>query len=321
MKANKALYISKSKSSHDQRFVQTLAQAVNITEYYIDSDPKSVQQIEWPQYKMIIASPLSTGISIIPVESNASLIGICMAYEINEEAKTNNGFQEIQRNINRCDAIVCDSKFIENEIIEKYSFKGELLKIAYGCNKETFEEIEFQDQAIIRIISTRNWTKIHSNQTTLKALEKAQTQGLKFVADFYGSGSELTNETKESATALMPNQVIFHGAFTQDHLPRILANSEVFVSASVSDGCSVSLLEAMTAGRICICRDFPTNRENGFLFGSDAQLTELLIYISNLKFQEKERLSKAAKNSVSEIANWRRNGLELQNLAERWLGK
>ena len=327
MKATKALFISKSKSSHDQRFVQSLGQVLSIDECYIDSDTDPGQQIEWAKYEILIASPLSTGISIIPVESQSSIIGICMAYEINEEAKSNVGLQEIQRNINRCSAIVCDSEFIENTIRNNYNFGGELIRIAYGCDKERFEEIEFQDRDILRIVSTRNWTKIHSNHTTLSALGKAYEQGLKFIASFFGSGEELTNETKIEANALMPNQVSFHGAYTQENLPKILANSEIFVSASISDGFSVSLLEAMTAGRICICRDFPTNRElikngqNGFLFSSEAQLTELLINISNLKFDEKERISKAAKKSVSEIADWSRNSLELQNLANRWLRK
>ena len=250
-----------------------------------------------------------------------------MAYEINEEAKSLEGFQEIQRNINRCSAIVCDSEFIANKIIDNYSFRGEIIRIAYGCDKKRFEEIEFQDSGILRIVSTRNWSKIHSNRTTLNALGKAYEQGLKFTASFYGSGEELTNETKIEASTLMPNLVSFHGAYTQEILPKILENSEVFVSASISDGCSVSLLEAMTAGRICICRDFPTNRElikngeNGFLFSSEAQLTELLINVNNLKFEEKERISREAKRSVSEIADWSRNSLELQNLANRWLRK
>ena len=327
MKATKALYISKSISSHDQRFVQSLGQVLNIDELYIDLDKSPGQRIEWTEYEILIASPLSTGISIIPVESNASIIGICMAYEINEEAKSLEGFQEIQRNINRCSAIVCDSEFIANKIIDNYSFRGEIIRIAYGCDKKRFEEIEFQDSGILRIVSTRNWSKIHSNRTTLNALGKAYEQGLKFTASFYGSGEELTNETKIEASTLMPNLVSFHGAYTQEILPKILENSEVFVSASISDGCSVSLLEAMTAGRICICRDFPTNRElikngeNGFLFSSEAQLTELLINVNNLKFEEKERISREAKRSVSEIADWSRNSLELQNLANRWLRK
>jgi glycosyltransferase involved in cell wall biosynthesis len=300
-----------------------LGQIINLNELYIDSDTGPGQIIEWAEYDMVIASPLSTGISIIPVETHASIIGICMAYEINEEAKSLEGFQEVRRNISRCSAIVCDSEYIRKKIIDNYSFRGEIIRIAYGCDKQRFEEIEFQDRGILRIVSTRNWTKIHSNQTTLGALELAY----KFIASFYGSGDELTNKTKESASALMPNQVSFHGAYTQENLPKILENSEVFVSASISDGCSVSLLEAMTAGRICICRDFPTNRElikngeNGFLFSSEAQLMDLLIKVNNLKFEEKERISKAAKASVSEIANWSKNSLELQNLANRWLRK
>ena len=92
MKATKTIYISKLKSSHDQRFVETLSQVLDLDEFYIGSESKYAQQIMWAEYSLIIASPLSTGISIIPVESNAPIIGICLAYEINEEAKVTEKF-------------------------------------------------------------------------------------------------------------------------------------------------------------------------------------------------------------------------------------
>lgn len=327
MKATKTLYISKSKSSHDQRFVETLSQVLEIDEFYIDSDPKYAHLIMWAEYSLIIASPLSTGVSIIPEDTTARIIGICMAYEINEEAKDLEKFVEVYRNINRCKAIVCDSQYIRNLLIEKFHFTGDILRIAYGCNQRDFASTEFQEYEVLKIVSLRNWTKIHSNDTTLKALEKAHEKGLYFIASFYGTGEELSQRTIHEAMSKMQKHVNFQGAYTQEDLPSILANSEVFVSSSISDGASVSLLEAMTAGRICICRDFPTNRElishgkNGFLFNSEAELTELFIHISNLEFKEKNLISIAAKTSMLSIANWSRNRIKLQNFATSWINK
>jgi glycosyltransferase involved in cell wall biosynthesis len=54
-------------------------------------------------------------------------------------------------------------------------------------------------------------------------------------------------------------------------MPGLLGQSDIYVSTSLSDGTSVSLLEAMAAGGFPVVTDIPANREwikdgeNGFL--------------------------------------------------------
>ncbi|CAN2169704.1 RfaG Glycosyltransferase [Candidatus Nanopelagicaceae bacterium] len=310
MKATKALYISKSKTSHDDRFVEVFKSFLNLTEIYLDIEHQLVNGSNWINHDLIIASPLSTGITAIPENCDTQLIGICMAYEINEEAKDELALNEIYKNIQRCTAIICDSNHVKQILQNKYDFQGPLLQIAYGCTQGNFLKVKLEDVNILRVISLRNWTKIHSNETSLQALSIVGSKGLQIEAKFYGEGPELNEDIKNKMSNDSQGKISFLGAFTNDALPAILGNSEVYLSSSISDGSSVSLLEAMSAGRICICRDFPSNREwienevNGFLFKSAEELSEILIKISKLTYVEKLAISEMARNSVTGRGDW-----------------
>ena len=325
MKATKALYISKSKSTHDERFVEVFRELMQVDEVYLTDPGLPISRDNFSEIDFIIANPLSTGISSIPNESVAQILGICMAYEVNEESKEESVAAEVYRNIQRCFAIICDCQQIEKEIRERFDFKGPILKIAYGCNQEDLLDIEFQNQEFLRIVSTRNWTQIHSNETSLQALSISKEKGLKFEMKYFGEGKELTEEIKFKQTANLQEAISFEGSYSQGDLPKILANSEVYVSTSISDGTSVSLLEAMSAGRICLVRDFASNREwiehrqNGFLFSTPEELSALLISISKLSFKEKLKISDAARSSVKGRGDWKEMRKALVVFGKKWI--
>ena len=310
MKATRALYISKSRNSHDKRFVEAFSQFTLLDEIYLDESSPLVESKRLADRDLVIASPLSTGISSIPGDCDAKVIGICMAYEINEESKEKSVFDEIKRNIQRCTAIICDCQYMEKELRNRFDFQGPILQISYGCNQEDFLGIKFQNREKLRIVSTRNWTRIHSNITSLQALSIAKSKGLEFEVKYFGVGEELTEDIKSQYLGDIEEAISFLGSYSQDNLPKILSNSEVFVSTSISDGTSVSLLEAMSAGRICVCRDFQSNLEwiengqNGFLFSTPEELSESLVKISRLTYEEKSQISDAARRSVIGRGDW-----------------
>ena len=325
MKASKALYISKSRSTHDKRFVEAFGEITPLDEIYLSETGPLIDGIYFVNPDLIIASPLSTGVSSIPDDCDHPIIGICMAYEINEESKEVSVFEEIYRNIQRCTAIICDCQQIEEELRNRFDFKGPILKIAYGCNQEDFLDIKLQNRQVLRIVSTRNWTRIHSNETSLQALSIAKNKGLDFEVKYFGDGEELTEEIKSKSQESFRGDISFHGAYVQEDLPKILANSEIYLSTSVSDGTSVSLLEAMSAGRICVCRDFASNREwiqnsqNGFLFSTPEELSDLLLTISELTFEEKSQISEAARRSVVSRGDWNVLRIALIEFGKKWL--
>ena len=65
----------------------------------------------------------------------------------------------------------------------------------------------------------------------------------------------------EAAALGLGARVEFSGLLAPEALARAYRRSAVFVSVPVSDGTSVSLLEAMAAGCLPVLSDLPANRE------------------------------------------------------------
>ena len=78
-------------------------------------------------------------------------------------------YTQIKKNIDRCSGIICDSKYIESILRHEYQYLGEIFRIPYGCDQEEFQKVGFLYSRKLRIISTRNWTALHSNETILEA--------------------------------------------------------------------------------------------------------------------------------------------------------
>ena len=83
----------------------------------------------------------------------------------------------------------------------------------------------------------------------------------------------------------MLDRVQFAGQVRQDDLPDYYCSADLYVSASHSDGSSVSLMEALASGLPAIVSDIPGNREwitpgeQGWLFpdGDDEALASLIL--------------------------------------------
>lgn len=81
----------------------------------------------------------------------------------------------------------------------------------------------------------------------------------KFV--FVGSGS-LTDKYREFVSEHgLDSKVEFSGLVPHEKMPDILASCDVYVTPSLSDGSSATLLEAMACAKPCVATNIPGNRE------------------------------------------------------------
>ena len=73
------------------------------------------------------------------------------------------------------------------------------------------------------------------------------------------------------------SSVQFLGRVPHEEMPELLIQADIYVSTSLDDGTSVSLLEAMGTGTFPIVTDIPSNKEwisdgvNGFLVPIDKE--------------------------------------------------
>ena len=105
------------------------------------------------------------------------------------------------------------------------------------------------------------------------------------VVDIHAGGPERERLEQMVADAKLADVVTFHGRYSHDTLPGILAGADVYVSTSTSDaGIAASTAESMAAGLPAIISDSGENTAwivdgvNGRLFptGDDAALAQAL---------------------------------------------
>jgi glycosyltransferase involved in cell wall biosynthesis len=129
-----------------------------------------------------------------------------------------------------------------------------------------------------------------------------------------GNGSQAAMLRQIFQRGGVQEQVLFPGQVNQAELPRIYHACDLYLSASHSDGTSISLLEALACGRPALVSDIPGNREwvtpgeNGWRF-ADGDASELAGAILNAieHRQDLPGMSRAARRVAEERADWHKN--------------
>ena len=122
------------------------------------------------------------------------------------------------------------------------------------------------------VISTRTLAPIYDVETLVKAipLVLAEVPQAEFV--IAGTGEQQDYLTELARALGVSDNAKFIGWVPRSELPRYLSSADIYVSSSLSDGTSNSLLEAMACGLAPVVTDIPANQpwlndgENGFLF-------------------------------------------------------
>jgi glycosyltransferase involved in cell wall biosynthesis len=164
------------------------------------------------------------------------------------------------------------------------------------------------------LLSTRGWEPIYGVDVIARAFVQAARQQPELRLLLLGNGSQagLLRSIFLDGGAL--EQVHFPGQVTQAELPRYYQAADLYISASHSDGTSISLLEAMACGRPALVSDIPGNREwvtpcqEGWLFpdGSVPGLVEAIL----TAIEQRDKLvgmGLAARALVEKRGNWENN--------------
>ncbi|HVP22613.1 MAG TPA: glycosyltransferase family 4 protein [Conexivisphaerales archaeon] len=126
---------------------------------------------------------------------------------------------------------------------------------------------------------------------------------------------KLTPSLRELISSLgMGDSFRLLGWVDREDLARYTAASDIYVSTSVSDGASASLLEAMALGLPAVVSDIPGNLEwitegsDGLVFrkGDPAALAQKILKLARSR-KERESLGLAAREEVAKRADWKRN--------------
>jgi glycosyltransferase involved in cell wall biosynthesis len=194
------------------------------------------------------------------------------------------------------------------EAIHKLGVPNErILVLPRGIPAERFANVRCSPPSsddYVSIISTRSLRRCYKLDLLLRATRVLKDAGVPFRLTLAGDGPQREELVALSRELQLEQQVRFAGFVSNDQLPGLLAQHNLYVSPVDSDGVSASLLEAMAVGLLPLVPDNPANRfwintgENGILLN---QLLPVAVA---------DAVAKAISNIPMRQGAWERN-LEL----------
>jgi glycosyltransferase involved in cell wall biosynthesis len=177
--------------------------------------------------------------------------------------------------------IHCVSERMKGEI-ERFGIdKGKILTFPMGIDENFLSERRDQDENLnhrcFTILSNRNLLSIYNISLLIRAIPIILKEDLKVRFLIAGEGPERENLEKEAENLKVSKYVQFLGRIQHEEMPNLLNQTDIYVSTSLHDGASVSLLEALASGVFPVATDIPSNREwisdgeNGFLVPIDEE--------------------------------------------------
>ncbi len=176
----------------------------------------------------------------------------------------------------KAEHITCVSQ-VQKKEIRRLGINEEKLSVSSMAVDDDFLEVKREKgpRQSFTVLSNRNFLKIYNVSLLVRAIpivlqEEPNTRFL-----IAGEGVERDLLEKEANELKVNPSIQFLGRIPHHEMPNLLAQTDIYVSTSLDDGTSVSLLEAMACGTFPIVTDIPSNREwisdgeNGFLVPTD----------------------------------------------------
>jgi glycosyltransferase involved in cell wall biosynthesis len=355
--SKRVLYFSRDFTTHDQRFLASLART-EFDVYYlrlenrnthlsdeilpgkikilpplnqhnrfnllnISKNLKNLRRIiRQIKPDIIHAGPLQSCAFLVALSGFSPLVTMSWGSDILVDSEKNFIFNWITKYtlkktsilIGDCDAVKTKAMqfgFSENKIV-LFPWGIDLLQFHPGDNAQLRIKLGWQDKFVL--LSVRSWEKIYGVDVVAKGFVEALKSEPDLRLILLGSGSQEDVIKTIFGETELRDRVFFGGVIDQIELPGYYQASDLYISASYSDGSSVSLMEALASGIPVLVSDIPGNKEwieqdkNGWMFktGDSENLAKCII--SNYKNKDKfPQIRLEARKTAESKANWQVN--------------
>lgn len=234
-----------------------------------------------------------------------------------------------------CDALLGDADAV---LAAAAALGGPRLtdKAAWGVDLERFRPSGAVSRAAVRarvgwppdafvLLSARAHEPLYRVDVVLDAFRRAAADRPELRLVVLGDGSQRTSLEQAVADAELADRVHFAGRAMPDELPGWCAASDLYVSASLVDGSSVSLMEAMASGLPAVVTNVGGNPEwiapgeTGWLVPvNDAgAMAAALLTAASQGAADRTAMAQAARHRAEANADWRINGPAMAAFVER----
>ncbi|MEA3439220.1 MAG: glycosyltransferase [Chloroflexota bacterium] len=347
---HRILYFSRDYTTHDHRFLSALAKTEHEV-FYLRLErgdqqlearplPPGIESISWTggrgavdfkdisillsdlarvieQVKpdLIQAGPIQRSAFLVALLGFQPLISVSWGYDLIHDAEINTMWRWNTRFTLKQSAVMVGDCDTIRKLAISYGMPDErIVTFPWGVDLNHFtpnsNEAEAADKPF-RLLSTRSWEPIYGVDVIAQAFVQAANELPDLRLVMLGEGpmaNYLHTIFKEGGVF---ERVLFPGLAPYDDLPEYYRAADLYLSASHSDGTSISLLEALACGIPALVSNIPGNREwiqpgeQGWLFtdGDSDALAQAILNAADQRHQLPE-MGHAARTLAEQRANW-----------------
>ncbi len=346
------LYFSRDYTTHDHRFLTALAETGH-TVFYLRLEqrghqledrplPPGIEQIHWAGGRsparfidglsllgdlkrvirevkpdLIQAGPLQRSAFLVALAGFRPLLSMSWGYDLIFDASRNVFWRWATRyTLKRSAMMLGDCEAIRKLAVSFGLPEERALIFPWGIDLEHFSPSpDFRPPSrAFTLLSTRGWEPIYGVEIIAQSFVQAAKNIPELRLVMLGNGSQAARLRQIFIAGGVSERVTFPGQISNSDLPRYYQMADLYLSASHSDGTSISLLEAMACGVPAVTSDIPGNQEwvipgeNGWLFtdGDPNDLTRTILAAVG----QRDRLpamGRAARQVTEQRANWKQN--------------
>jgi glycosyltransferase involved in cell wall biosynthesis len=355
----KLLYVSNAYTTHDRRFLELFCDAgmvvshLNMSAAMLDSRkiPERVTSIEWRKDTadlagccedlrliiagirpdVVLAGPVPTSAYMVALAGFSPLISMSWGSDLLLDAQRSQqarfAAQYALRRSNAlfgdCQAVIKAAKALaplSDEQVLAFPWGIDLGSFSPGKSRlDIREKLEWTDKRVI--ISTRSWEPVYAIDVLVKAFASVRSHRPDARLILIGDGS-LAPQINALIDHLDVRRFIHTpGRVRYDLLPDYFRLADCYVSSSLSDGTSISLLEAMACGLPVVVTEGYGNAEwvtpgrNGWLVkaGDSESMAKALLEA----LCDSGKLAEIRQSNIAQArlrADWEKNSPQLVSL-------
>lgn len=273
------------------------------------------------QPDVVHAGPIQRGAGLAALSGCRPIVAMSWGSDLLREAAAGFGRLTARYALARASALACDCQAVRSAAIQLGMAEDRIVVFPWGVDLDHFRPgpddglragLGWEEDLVL--ISTRSLEKLYGIPELIEAFILAATVEPRLRLLVLSAGSLGDSIRRRLRSAGLMDRVHFAGQVSYQDLPRHYRAADVYVSASHSDGSSVSLMEAMACGMPAVVSDIPGNREwvdaarTGWHFPMGKAVPLAAAIRSALDARaEWEAFGRRARAAAEERADWGRN--------------
>lgn len=274
---------------------------------------------------LIQAGPLQRSAFLVALSGFRPLVSTSWGYDLIQDAHRNRLWGWVTRfTLKRSAVMVGDCDTIRSLAVSFGMPDERIVTFPWGVDLDRFSPAGADSRSMrsessgdilpLTLLSTRAWEPVYGVDVIARAFVVAAQQHPELRLVMLGNGSQAAQLRQIFTQGGVLEQVLFPGQVKQADLPRFYRNADLYISASHSDGTSISLLEALACGCPALVSDISGNREwvtqgvQGWLFpDGDADALARAILQALVNREQLIELGRNARRLAEQRADWKQN--------------